>query len=328
MSIDFSVAVPAYNCAPYLAETLDSILGQSLGPAEVVVVDDGSTDATPEVLARYAGRVTTIRIDNSGPGMARKTAIEHCSGEWIALCDSDDIWHVDYLARKQQLIDAFPDINLALSNFSSFGPGALDHHAKLDEAPADWLATFARDAEGERMRLADAYRALLYFNVAYTTGTAFTRGLYERAGGIIPRYSRWLAEDAEFMRRMALHPDARAAFDTALCWSYRRHPSNFSTSSEHRNIMAGVRIIEEHLRDGIIPEALLDEVGARLVQRRVTAFMRAYWGRFDAEALEIARQLPSRSKPAGLRLRELHCRLRSLFASGTGGANATDASPQ
>ncbi|MCK9259479.1 MAG: glycosyltransferase [Azoarcus sp.] len=318
MSIQFSVAVPAYNSALFLAETLDSILGQSHPPAEVVVVDDGSTDETPDVLARYADRLTVVRIANAGPGIARKTAVEHCSGEWVALCDSDDIWHVDYLARKQELIDAFPETNLAFSNFSSFGPGATDGHTNLDEAPTDWLESFSDLTDGVRHSLHDAYRALLYFNVAYPSGTAFCRTLYSRAGGILPRYSRWLAEDAEFMRRMALHPEAHAAYDTKLCWSYRRHSSNFSTSSEHRNIIAGVRIIEEHLGDGIIPASLRDEVASRLVQRRLTAFMRAYWGGFDAEALEIARQIPADRKSAGLRVRELHCRFRALLSGDKG----------
>lgn len=217
MSIEFSVAVPMYSSGPFLAETLGCILNQNYPPSEVVVVDDGSTDDTPEVLARDAGKLIIVQTTNSGPGLARKAVVEYRFCEWTALCDSDDIWHKDYLAHKQLTIDTFPDVNLAYSKFSSFASDAISGHTKLDEAPERWLETFTCDAHGKRVRLTDAYLALPYFNIAYTTGTAFTRALYSHAGSMHPRYSRWLAEDAEFMYRMALKPEARAALDLNLC---------------------------------------------------------------------------------------------------------------
>jgi|APTNR8051073442_1049403.scaffolds.fasta_scaffold16766_2 glycosyltransferase involved in cell wall biosynthesis len=172
MTIAFSVAIPAYNSAPFIGETLDAILNQTYPPAEVVVVDDGSTDETAAVLNRYVHRVRSLRITNSGPGIARKTAVELCTSAWIALCDSDDVWNPDYLDRKVRLIDRFPDINLACANFASFGPGAVPGHTH--QPPTGWRETFAEAEAEDFVLLNDPYRAFLSFNIAYPSGTAFT----------------------------------------------------------------------------------------------------------------------------------------------------------
>lgn len=305
----FSVAIPAYNCGRYLAETLDGVLGQSYPPFEVVVTDDGSTDDTPRVLASHADRVRAIRIDNSGPGFARKTAVEACSGDWIALCDGDDVWEPVHLARKSAMIDRFPQANLLLSNFTSIGDVVGDTECHLDEAPPGWLAAFSAESAGEFHLLPEPFRALLHFNVAYTTGTVFSRSLYAAAGGILPEFSRRLAEDAEFMRRMAARPEACAAYDRSPCWRYRRHSGNFSSASEYRNLVAGAQIIEDLMRGGVVREAWLAEAREVVLERKRSAFMRAYWDRSLDDALGIARQIPMTRKGLGLWLRELHCRL-------------------
>lgn len=315
----FSVAIPSYNRADCMRETLDAIFGQTLPPFEVVVVDDGSTDTTSALLAEYGDRVRCERIANSGPGIARKTAVELCSGDWIALCDSDDIWIPEFLERKAMVISRFPDTDLCLSNFTSFGQDAIEDHTILKEAPPDWLRTFCAESEGEFIRFTNAFMAHMRHNAAYLSGIAFSRNLYDRCGGINPKYSRWLSEDFEFTCRLALF-SKQAAFDKHVCWKYRRHASNFSTSNEHRNILAGARILENQLEDGIIPQALISKVVECILHRKRIAFMGAYWKGKDLEALEIARQIPTSQK--GLRniAREVHCRLRSVFSRDSAGA--------
>ncbi len=71
----FSVIIPAYNRAALIGRTLDSVLAQPGEPAEVIVVDDGSTDGTPAVVERYGARVTLLRQANRGPGAARNLAL-------------------------------------------------------------------------------------------------------------------------------------------------------------------------------------------------------------------------------------------------------------
>jgi glycosyltransferase involved in cell wall biosynthesis len=88
----FSVVIPTYNRARLLKDTLDSVLRQEFTDFEVIIVDDGSTDETRNVIAGYQGRVRYVRQDNAGPGAARNLGIQHASGDYIAFVDSDDLW--------------------------------------------------------------------------------------------------------------------------------------------------------------------------------------------------------------------------------------------
>ena len=90
-----SVIIPAYNAAHLLPDAIESALAQTYHPLEVIVVDDGSTDETPEVLARYGSRVTAFRQDNGGVAAARNRALEAAQGVYVACLDADDIWRPD-----------------------------------------------------------------------------------------------------------------------------------------------------------------------------------------------------------------------------------------
>jgi glycosyltransferase involved in cell wall biosynthesis len=87
-----SGVIPAYNAEKFLAEAIESALAQTYPLAELVVVDDGSTDRTAEVAGRFP-QVRVIRTPNRGQGAARNTGVDAAFGEWIAFLDADDSWH-------------------------------------------------------------------------------------------------------------------------------------------------------------------------------------------------------------------------------------------
>lgn len=120
-----SVVIPAYNSARFIGEAIDSVLAQdySQGKIEIIVVDDGSGDGTCQVVAGYDG-VRLLRQANAGAAAARNRGMEHCTGEWVALLDSDDVWLPDKLREQFELAGRLPEAGLIISDGVSFGRSA------------------------------------------------------------------------------------------------------------------------------------------------------------------------------------------------------------
>ena len=87
----FSVIIPVYNRKTVVHETIESVLSQQFGSCEVIVIDDGSTDGTGEVLRRYQDSVTILYQKNQGAEAARNRGVEHAGGSYLVFLDSDDI---------------------------------------------------------------------------------------------------------------------------------------------------------------------------------------------------------------------------------------------
>ncbi len=99
-----SVIIPTYNRAAQVAAAVRSVLEQTWTGSEVIVVDDGSTDATEAALAPFLGRIRYIRTENGGASAARNRGILEATGEWVAFLDSDDTWHPDKLKRQMDCL--------------------------------------------------------------------------------------------------------------------------------------------------------------------------------------------------------------------------------
>lgn len=92
MRAEISVVIPAYNSALHLAETVASVQAQSLLVRALIVVDDGSQDATAQIAAGFGANVRYIGQDHAGPATARNTGVQHVETEYLAFLDSDDVW--------------------------------------------------------------------------------------------------------------------------------------------------------------------------------------------------------------------------------------------
>jgi glycosyltransferase involved in cell wall biosynthesis len=294
-NFQFDVVIPAFNASDFLEETLNSISGQSLPPQSVIVVDDGSTDTTVQIARKFSPLVTCISIANGGQGLARMLAIQYCKSSWIALCDSDDLWNEDHLLRRAGLISTFPDAEFTYSDCFSFGPGSQDNHLLSSEAPEGWHEQWESGHQNNFFHLNDPYRAFLKFNPAYLSGVAFKRDAYVRMGGFLPKYSRWIGEDTEFVRRFLLQSGIVVAGDSLATWGYRRHANNYS-KDQWKNIHGKARILQEHLNLGLVPTEYKADQLFEIHRSWRRAFDHACWGGDHIGAVTLFKQMPSEIK--------------------------------
>ena len=116
--ITVSVIIPTYNCKRYVGRAITSVLGQTYKDFEIIIVDDGSTDGTKEVLSEFLGlaNVSYIHQENKGVACARNVGIRASHGKYIALLDADDWWEPEKLERQITIFQLNPTIDLIHSN--------------------------------------------------------------------------------------------------------------------------------------------------------------------------------------------------------------------
>ncbi|MEW6418474.1 MAG: glycosyltransferase [Nitrospirota bacterium] len=121
MSNLVSVIMPTYNRASYLKDAVESVLCQTFGDLELIIIDDGSTDNTEEIIKTYLKdvRVRYIKQKNSGAAAARNRGIAESTGRIIGFIDSDDIWMKDKLLIQMSVLQAFEEVGVVCSDFSA-----------------------------------------------------------------------------------------------------------------------------------------------------------------------------------------------------------------
>lgn len=107
-----SVVIPTYNSAALVEQAVDSVLAQTLAPAEIIVVDDGSKDDTATRLQRYGDQVRYVFQPNQGVAVARNRGVEQATGDFVAFLDADDVWHPRKLELQMQVLAEHPDLGL------------------------------------------------------------------------------------------------------------------------------------------------------------------------------------------------------------------------
>jgi len=133
-----SVIIPTYNRAADLSRALDSVFAQTFPIAEIVVVDDGSTDNTREVVAGFGSRVTYVRQNNSGAAAARNRAIRIATGEWLAFLDSDDWWMPEKIRLQVEALHRNPEAILAYTSAWIISPDGAREMCQAVEPSRLW----------------------------------------------------------------------------------------------------------------------------------------------------------------------------------------------
>lgn len=144
-----SVIMPCYNAAPFIGDAVDCVMGQSYPDVELIVVDDGSTDGSVDILqqlaARHPSRVTLLFQDRMGPYPARNLGLEHAHGGRVAFLDADDYWSPDALDKLAAALDSHK-ADIAYCGWQNVGTSApgTDPHIPPDYSLQDTAAEFLR----------------------------------------------------------------------------------------------------------------------------------------------------------------------------------------
>ncbi|MBZ0156709.1 MAG: glycosyltransferase family 2 protein [Alphaproteobacteria bacterium] len=129
-----SVIVPAYNCARYITDAIESVLEQTYRNTEIVVVNDGSTDNLKEVLLPYRerGQIRYLYQNNSGPSTARNKGMEVSRGEYLSFLDADDLFHPEHIESVVAFMRDYPRVDFVFTNYEVFGEGKVSCRSGVD----------------------------------------------------------------------------------------------------------------------------------------------------------------------------------------------------
>ena len=263
-----SVVVTTYNKAPYVAEAIASVLAQTRAPDQVIVVDDGSTDGTREILRRYDGLELHLR-ENGGVSAARNAGLAAATGELVAFLDGDDIWEAEYLEAQIGAALRHPSAGLVVADGIQFSAdGVLRDSLLLGELHALVYGQGGADEVCGRF-----YRPLLRGSTIGTTSQAMLRARAARdVGGFDEALP--VAEDWDLYLRIAARHDVAFVKRSLVRW--RLVESGLSGPRERRFQWGevDVAVLEKQLRAG--PPAERDAVRAELDGRLARTAQRAY----------------------------------------------------
>jgi glycosyltransferase involved in cell wall biosynthesis len=259
---EVSVIIPTYNRARDVCSAVDSVLAQRFDDLEVIVVDDGSTDETQELLERrYGDRIVYVYQENQERCVARNTGIHHSSGTYVAFLDSDDVWLPDKLAAQMDMAGRYPEAGLL---YGRVFPIDSDGRWHLREAEmVGW-------GEPEASRIFDR---LVMVNVIPTPTVVVKRESLDRVGLFDKAFS--YCEDWDLWLRIAFHYDV--VFVPGAVAGARVYDDIPSRLASYGSEMSQIRILEKVFADLPEDQVHLKELKSRAIASRyVTAACRDY----------------------------------------------------
>lgn len=213
MSCSVSVVIPAYNHSAFLGGTLQSVFEQHLRPVEVIVVDDGSTDRTGDVLRMYGNRLLVLSQPNRGVAAARNAGAAAASGALLAFLDADDVWLPTKLERQVARVLLEPELGLVHCGVQEIDSGGRVLGIRLDGLEG-WIS-----------------REMLLFRRGVILGggsaAIVPRAVFEHVGG----FDEGLSTSADWDLYYRIARRYRVGFVPEALVRYRVHSGNM-----HRNV--------------------------------------------------------------------------------------------
>jgi glycosyltransferase involved in cell wall biosynthesis len=221
--VPISVIMPAFNAEAHIAAALASIRAQTAAPAEVIVVDDASTDRTCEIARAWGARVIE-QASNGGPAAARNAGAAAASSPWIAFLDADDAWHPNKLAAQWSALGHWPDAGLCFTGYhvqfsdGASAPGDLTHPVYTRIARTGTIGAAVRFDPDSLLR---GFVQLMF---VLQSSVLVRRSAFERCGGYDETYR--LGEDYDLILRLMSDVPVIAVERPLVV--YRRHAASLS----------------------------------------------------------------------------------------------------
>ena len=221
-----SVIIPTYNRCRIITDAIECVLRQTYKHYEIIVVDDGSTDGTKEVVSGYGVKVTYISQKNAGPSAARNTGIRHAKGELMAFLDSDDVWREDKLARQVACFTDNPSVGIVVSG-----------HEIRNE---NWEITHVTLLTEKEIR--QIHRKDLYKNFFSTTSVVVRAKCFAKVGYFDETIR--FAEDWDMWLRILQHYECSIVNEPLV--SYRSSNVGLTSNYPEQNLQEWRTVIDKH----------------------------------------------------------------------------------
>jgi glycosyltransferase involved in cell wall biosynthesis len=267
-----SVVIPVYNGARFLREAIDSVLGQTYSPVQVIVVDDGSVDGSPEVIRSYGSRLESIRQPNSGVAQARNRGIAASRGEFIAFLDQDDWWRPEKIRRQVESFVQHPDVGLVHTEAAHYDNPSAAFVERFNPNRSDLLT-------------GRCYERLLLGNAIFNSSVIIRKSVLDKVGAFDTQIEGNTIQDYDLWLRIARA--SSLAYISEQLTVYRLHPEQGMWKARH-SLMEELRLLDRIVSNTIAPLSpemhgrmakLLDEVGVAHFDVREVAVARRCFAR-------------------------------------------------
>ncbi|BBL58708.1 glycosyltransferase family 2 protein [Methylomonas koyamae] len=253
-----SAVIPAYNSAKFIKAAIASIEAQTEPVAEIIIVDDGSTDATEAVVHSLPGNIVYYKQANQGPSAARNKGMELATGDWIAFLDADDQWTENKIALQKTILEKYPELVLVAGDMTEIDndddiitESVLAKHGMLEDF---------RELAGQA--IPNALARLVTKNFIPTGTVLAKRDILIAAGGFNSAIR--FGEDLELWAKIATHHPISCL---SLCLMLRRQHGNNATSANESmlldltKVMESVRAFSQQQlkRQGLDPNQLVSD---------------------------------------------------------------------
>ena len=238
---DISVVIPVYNKAKYLDRCIQSVLNQTIKPGEIIVVDDGSTDESLEILKiNYAQKIKLITQDNSGESVARNNGVGLSKNSYVAFLDADDEWAPEFIEKISGLILDFPECSAFATAYK-----LVSENTKINP-------NYKNLVSGYRSNDVNYFEAsLLEWSLLSSSSTVLSKKQFDKVGKFTPGLS--LGADLDLWCRIALNGKIAFLNDPYAFYHYFNE-SSVTLNEVAKEELLYTKHLTKLLSSGQIPE--------------------------------------------------------------------------